>query len=85
MQKYLTFASIDRIYFPVLFWLMYTAIGPWSFHDILDNIRGYIFVWGTFVKGEFVPGTLVSWKFYDLKFSADGSMDFRIGGTAFIS
>lgn len=54
-------ASIDRIYFGILFWLLYTLIGPWSFHEVLDGTIGYYFVWGTFVKGELVPGTLNWW------------------------
>lgn len=61
MQKYLVFASIDRIFYGVLFWLFYTAIGPWSFHEVLDNYMGVFFVWGTFIKTDFVPGTLNWW------------------------
>jgi Icc-related predicted phosphoesterase len=61
IQKYLVLASVDRIYFTILFWLLYTAIGPWSFHEILDGHIGVVFVWGTFVKGQFVPGTLNWW------------------------
>lgn len=69
VEKYLILASIDRLYFGLLFWLLYTAIGPWSFHEILDKVHGIIFVWGTFVKGEFVPGTLSWWYgFHQLMF-----------------
>lgn len=57
----LIFASIDRIYFGVLFWLFYTLVGPWSFHEVLDGHYGIYFVWGTFVKGKFVSGTLNWW------------------------
>lgn len=41
--------------------LCWTTLGPWSFHEILDGHVGYIFLWGIFVKGEFVPGTLNYW------------------------
>jgi hypothetical protein len=36
-------------------------VGPWSFHEVLDGYIGYFFVWGTFIKGEFVTGTLNWW------------------------
>lgn len=69
VQRYLIFASIDRVFFVVAFWLFYTAIGPWSFHEVLDGHVGYFFVWGIFVKGEFIPGTLNWWYgFHQLMF-----------------
>jgi hypothetical protein len=69
IQKYLIFASIDRIFYGVLFWLIYTVVGPWSFHEVLDGHTGYFFVWGIFVKGEFIPGTLNWWYgFHQLMF-----------------
>lgn len=60
-QKYLIFASTDRIFYGVCFFLLYTAIGPWSFHEVLDEHVAYYFVWGMFVKGLFIPGTLNWW------------------------
>lgn len=65
----LVFASVDRLYFGVLIWLFYTLIGPWSFHEVLDGHIGVYFVWGIFVKGHFVAGTLNWWYgFYQLMF-----------------
>lgn len=61
VQRYLLFASTDRIFYGILFWLVYTAVGPWAFQEIVDGHIGYLFVWGTFVKGIFVPGTLSWW------------------------
>lgn len=62
VQKYLVLASVDRVYYGILFWLLYTAIGPWAFNEVIDGHIGALFVWGTFVKGIFVPGTL-SWNY----------------------
>lgn len=62
MQKYLVLASIDHVYYSILFWLLYTAIGPWAFNEVIDGHVGALFVWGIFVKGIFVPGTL-SWNY----------------------
>lgn len=41
--------------------IIWTTLGPWSCHEILDGTTGYIFLWGTFVDGHFVPGTLSYW------------------------
>lgn len=42
--------------------ILWTSTGPWSFHEILDGYVGYVFLWGTFIKGHFVPGTL-TWMY----------------------
>lgn len=55
------FASIDKVFYGVLAMLIYTLIGPWSFHEVLDGHIGYYFSWGMFVKGSFIPGTLNYW------------------------
>jgi hypothetical protein len=69
LQKYLIFAGINRIFYPILFWLFYTALFPWSFHEVLDGHVGYFFVWGIFVKGQFIPATLNWWYgFHQLMF-----------------
>lgn len=69
IEKYLVLASVDRIFYGMLFWLLYTALGPWSFHEILDGHIGYLFVWGTFVKSTYLPGTLNWWYgFHQLMF-----------------
>lgn len=69
IQRYLVFASIDRVFFLILIFLLYTAFCPWSFHEVLDGQTGYYFVWGVYVQGIFVPGTL-SWLygFYQIMF-----------------
>lgn len=60
-QKYIILCSVNRIYFGLVGMLIWTTLLPWSFHEILDGYRGYIFLWGIFVKGQFVPGTLNYW------------------------
>lgn len=69
IQRMLVFAGIDRLYFGVLLWLFYTLVGPWSFHEVLDGHIGIYFVWGIFIKGQFIAGTLNWWYgFYQLLF-----------------
>lgn len=41
--------------------IIWTTIGPWSFHEVLDGHVGYNFLWGIFVNNHFVPGTLNYW------------------------
>ncbi|KAG5684385.1 hypothetical protein PVAND_013620 [Polypedilum vanderplanki] len=61
VQKYLILCSINRIYYGLVIMIIWTTVLPWSFHEILDGYTGYVFLWGTFVKGKFVPGTLSYW------------------------
>jgi hypothetical protein len=58
VQKYLILCSVNRIYYGLVIMLVWTTIGPWSFHEILDGHVGYVFLWGTFVKGQFVSSSL---------------------------
>lgn len=58
------FASVDKVFYGVLFWLIYTLVGPWSFHEVLDGQVGYYFVWGIFVNNEFIAATLNWWYGY---------------------
>lgn len=69
IERYLMLASIDKIYFGVVFALFYQLLGPWSFHEVLDGKIGIYFVWGIFIEGEFVNGTLNWWYgFHQLMF-----------------
>lgn len=61
VYKYLLLASINQIYFGLVAMVVWTTIGPWSFHEILDGHVGYNFLWGIFVSNQFVPGTLNYW------------------------
>ncbi|CAO1412640.1 unnamed protein product [Diamesa hyperborea] len=58
LQKLWILASLDRMFYGLLFYLLYILVGPWSFHPVIDGHIGYIFLWGTFVNGSFLPGTL---------------------------
>jgi hypothetical protein len=61
VYKYLLLASINRIYFGLVLMILWTTIGPWSFHEVLDGHVGFNFLWGIFVQNQFVPGTLNYW------------------------
>lgn len=40
-----------------LFYNLY-FVGPWFVADVLENETGVVFVWGLYVKGTFMPGSL---------------------------
>jgi hypothetical protein len=61
VYKYLLLAGIDRVYYGLVIMIVWTTLGPWSFHEILDGHVGYNFLWGIFVNGHYVPGTLNWW------------------------
>lgn len=60
-QKYLILASIDKIFYGIVFLVIYTTFGLWSCHEILDGHVGYVFLWGLFVQGKYVEGNLSYW------------------------
>lgn len=49
-------SSIDCLYFPLICYPIYLAVGPWSVGDVITGHTGVVFVWGIFVKNGFLPG-----------------------------
>uniref|UniRef100_A0A0A9YRK4 Transmembrane protein 62 n=1 Tax=Lygus hesperus TaxID=30085 RepID=A0A0A9YRK4_LYGHE len=38
----------------VVFYPIYVALGPWAIGEVMDGHYGIIFIWGTYVNGQFV-------------------------------
>lgn len=51
-------AQTGNIYYPLMGFILYVTFGPWFVGDFLTNHTGVLFIWGTFVKGTFIPGSL---------------------------
>ncbi|KAK7474693.1 hypothetical protein BaRGS_00034058 [Batillaria attramentaria] len=51
-------ARINSVYYTLLMFLLYITFGPWFVGDFMSDHMGVLFVWGTFVKGTFLPGSL---------------------------
>lgn len=57
-QKLWVLSSVDRLFWPVLIYGLYLAVGPWSIGEVVDGHMGIVFLWGIFVNGNFLPGSL---------------------------
>ncbi|XP_055642131.1 transmembrane protein 62-like isoform X2 [Toxorhynchites rutilus septentrionalis] len=58
IRKMWILSTVDRLMFPIIGYCLYLTCGPWSFGEIIDGYVGIVFVWGIFVNGTFLPGTL---------------------------
>lgn len=58
VQRLWLVARTNTIYYTLLSFLLYITFGPWFVGDFLSDHVGVLFVWGTFVKGAFIPGGL---------------------------
>lgn len=57
-QKYWILASINRLFWPILLYCIYLAIGPWAVCEVVDGQYGVLFIWGIYINGTFFPGSL---------------------------
>lgn len=58
VQKMWILSTVDRLAIPIVSYSFYLIIGPWCFVEVIDGHMGVVFVWGIFVNGSFIPGTL---------------------------
>ncbi|XP_058450180.1 transmembrane protein 62-like [Malaya genurostris] len=69
IRKMWILSTVDRLVFPIVGYCLYLTCGPWSFGEIIDGHMGIVFVWGIFVNGAFLPGTLTYlYGFFQLAF-----------------
>lgn len=58
VRKHWLLCSIDRLFYPLILFYLYILLGPWMVGEVIDGHTGWVFMWGIFVKGVFLPGTL---------------------------
>ncbi|KAL1394659.1 hypothetical protein pipiens_003011 [Culex pipiens pipiens] len=69
IRKMWILSTVDRLIFPIVGYCLYLTCGPWSFGEVIDGHLGIVFVWGIFVNGSFLPGTLTYfYGFFQLMF-----------------
>lgn len=69
IRKMWILSTVDRLVFPIIGYCLYLTCGPWSFGEVIDGHVGIVFVWGIFVNGSFLPGTLTYfYGFFQLMF-----------------
>ncbi|XP_023024648.2 transmembrane protein 62 isoform X1 [Leptinotarsa decemlineata] len=56
LKKMWIMSTVDRIFWPIVLYPIYLAIGPWSIGYIIEDHVGAVFAWGIFVNGAYLPG-----------------------------
>jgi len=57
-MRWCLLASLDSMFYPLVLAPLYIAIGPWLVGEIIEGHTGVMFIWGTFVAGSYIPGSL---------------------------
>ncbi|KAL0125186.1 hypothetical protein PUN28_004372 [Cardiocondyla obscurior] len=59
LRKLWILSAVDRVFFGLVLYALYFAVGPWTMGEIIEGHIGVIFVWGTFIsKNMYLPGGL---------------------------
>lgn len=51
-------AKCDALFYSLTLFILYVAIGPWFVAELLEDHLGVVFIWGMYVNGSFLPGSL---------------------------
>lgn len=51
-------ARTTSLFYPLVGFVLYIATGPWFVAEILEGHVGVVFIWGLYVRGAFIPGSL---------------------------
>ncbi|XP_043278139.1 transmembrane protein 62-like isoform X2 [Venturia canescens] len=66
-RKLWILATIDRLFFPLVLYALYLAIGPWSVGEVIENQIGVVFAWGMFIGDVYLPGSFTyAYGFFQL-------------------
>uniref|UniRef100_T1IQP5 AD domain-containing protein n=1 Tax=Strigamia maritima TaxID=126957 RepID=T1IQP5_STRMM len=56
VRKLWLLVAIDRLFYPLMFCILYVPIGPWFIGEIIEDHIGWCFAWGMFLGKSFLPG-----------------------------
>lgn len=70
VQQFWVLSTINRLFWPIIGYCVYLAVGPWAFCEVVDKKHyGVVFVWGIYVDGTLLPGGLTYlYGFWQLMF-----------------
>ncbi|XP_018352053.1 PREDICTED: transmembrane protein 62-like [Trachymyrmex septentrionalis] len=58
LRKLWILSAVDRVFYGLVLYTLYFAVGPWTMGEIIEDHTGVIFVWGTFIGNMYLPGGL---------------------------
>ncbi|XP_048505686.1 transmembrane protein 62-like isoform X2 [Athalia rosae] len=67
LRKLWILSTVDRLFFPLVLYVLYLPVGPWAIGEIIENRTGTIFAWGTWVGTSYLPGSFTyAYGFFQL-------------------
>ncbi|XP_008553541.1 transmembrane protein 62 [Microplitis demolitor] len=67
VKKFWILSTVDRLFYPLIFYAVYLTVGPWAIGEIIDDQIGVVFAWGMFIKDSYLPGSFTyAYGFYQL-------------------
>lgn len=51
-------AAVNRLAVPLVVYVVYLCVGPWAYGEVIDGHWGWIYAWGIYVNGGYLPGSL---------------------------
>jgi len=58
--------AADRLFYPLLCWVVYTAAGPWVLGSLIEGRAGAVFAWGVVMVGGAAPHSQTTFIWYFL-------------------
>ncbi|XP_014363617.2 transmembrane protein 62 isoform X1 [Papilio machaon] len=47
--------KIDRVFYPLVLYVLYIPFGPWVVGELIDGYIGVVFAWGIVIRGSYIP------------------------------
>lgn len=57
-RRYWFLSTINTLTLPLIVYIVFLCVGPWAYGEVVDGHWGWIFAWGIYVNGGYLPGSL---------------------------
>lgn len=57
-RRFWILSTVNRLAVPLVAYIAYLCVGPWAYGEVIDGHWGWIFSWGIYVNGGYLPGSL---------------------------
>lgn len=51
-------SSVNRLFWPIILYCIYIAVGPLGYYEMADGHYGIVFVWGIWLNGTFINSSM---------------------------
>lgn len=58
IKKMWILSTVDKIFWVLVLYPIFLAVGPWSIGYLVEDHIGAVFAWGIFINGAHLPGSV---------------------------